>query len=134
MITLWGERAIFSGSFDVVPLDINFFVFFFQFASNGNEEEIGKLLSEPGVAREKLLCHPLCSCDKCEKLHTRCVAFGLRFRVLLVLSSFLKLWKKVLIKSQGTSQKNVYYIYRGYYRPARGYEFYLRVVNSISHE
>ncbi|XP_044175914.1 ankyrin repeat domain-containing protein 27-like isoform X2 [Acropora millepora] len=43
----------------------------FEFASNGNEEEIGKLLSEPGVAREKLLCHPLCSCDKCEKLHTR---------------------------------------------------------------
>ena len=25
-------------------------------------------------------------------------------------------------------------IYRGYYMPARGYEFYLRVVNSISHE
>ena len=24
--------------------------------------------------------------------------------------------------------------YRGYYMPARGYEFYLRVVNSISHE
>ena len=24
-------------------------------------------------------------------------------------------------------------IYRGYYMPARGYEFYLRVVNSISH-
>ena len=23
---------------------------------------------------------------------------------------------------------------RGYYMPARGYEFYLRVVNSISHE
>ena len=29
-----------------------------------------------------------------------------------------------------TSEK----IYRGYYMPARGYEFYLRVVNSISHE
>ena len=25
-------------------------------------------------------------------------------------------------------------IYRGYYMPVRGYEFYLRVVNSISHE
>ena len=25
------------------------------------------------------------------------------------------------------------FIYRGYYMPARGYEFYLRVVNSISH-
>ena len=25
-------------------------------------------------------------------------------------------------------------IYRGYYIPARGYEFYLRVVNAISHE
>ena len=25
-------------------------------------------------------------------------------------------------------------IYRGYYMPGRGYEFYLRVVNSISHE
>ena len=25
-------------------------------------------------------------------------------------------------------------IYRGYYIPVRGYEFYLRVVNSISHE
>ena len=25
-------------------------------------------------------------------------------------------------------------IYRGYYMPERGYEFYLRVVNSISHE
>ena len=25
-------------------------------------------------------------------------------------------------------------LYRGYYMPARGYEFYLRVVNSISHE
>ena len=25
-------------------------------------------------------------------------------------------------------------VYRGYYMPARGYEFYLRVVNSISHE
>ena len=25
-------------------------------------------------------------------------------------------------------------IYRGYYMPARGYEFYLRVVNAISHE
>ena len=24
--------------------------------------------------------------------------------------------------------------YRGYYMPARAYEFYLRVVNSISHE
>ena len=28
----------------------------------------------------------------------------------------------------------IYYLYRGYYMPARGYEFYLRVVNSISHE
>ena len=28
----------------------------------------------------------------------------------------------------------VHKIYRGYYMPARGYEFYLRVVNSISHE
>ncbi|XP_068693789.1 ankyrin repeat domain-containing protein 27-like [Montipora foliosa] len=43
----------------------------FEFASNGNEEEIGKLLSEPDAAKEKLLCHPLCSCDKCEKLHIR---------------------------------------------------------------
>ena len=25
-------------------------------------------------------------------------------------------------------------LYRGYYMPALGYEFYLRVVNSISHE
>ena len=36
-----------------------------------NEEEIGKLLSEPDAAQEKLLYHPLCSCDKCEKLHIR---------------------------------------------------------------
>ncbi|KAK2560726.1 Ankyrin repeat domain-containing protein 27 [Acropora cervicornis] len=49
-----------------------------KFASNGNEEEIGKLLSEPGVAREKLLCHPLCSCDKCEKLHIRSFLFNFK--------------------------------------------------------
>ena len=45
----------------------------FQFASNGNEEEVEKLLSstdEPGSSGEKF-CHPLCSCEKCEKLHTR---------------------------------------------------------------
>ena len=45
----------------------------FQFASNGNEEEVEKLLSsggEPGSPGEKF-CHPLCSCDKCETLHTR---------------------------------------------------------------
>ena len=45
----------------------------FQFASNGNEEAVEKLLSstdEPGSSGEKF-CHPLCSCEKCEKLHTR---------------------------------------------------------------
>ncbi|XP_073234224.1 ankyrin repeat domain-containing protein 27-like isoform X1 [Porites lutea] len=45
----------------------------FEFASNGNEEEVEMLLSsggDHGSSGEKF-CHPLCSCAKCEKLHTR---------------------------------------------------------------
>ena len=58
-------------------------IHYFQFASNRNEEEVEKLLSsadEPGSPGEKL-CHPLCSCEKCEKLHTR---YGLFTKLRLV--------------------------------------------------
>ena len=54
-------------------MNLQFFFFAFQFASNGNEEEVEKLLSsggDHGSPGEKF-CHPLCSCAKCEKLHTR---------------------------------------------------------------
>ena len=54
-------------------MHLQFFFFAFQFASNGNEEEVEKLLSsggDHGSPGEKF-CHPLCSCAKCEKLHTR---------------------------------------------------------------
>ena len=51
----------------------NLFFCCFQLASNGNEEEVEKLLStgrEPRSPEEKF-CHPLCSCDRCEQLHSR---------------------------------------------------------------
>ena len=40
---------------------------------------------------------------------------------------------KIFLFLSGNHRKR-YFKYRGYYMPARGYEFYLRVVNSISHE
>ena len=41
------------------------------------------------------------------------------------------LWKTVSGSQIGKEENK---IYRGYYMPTRGYEFYHRVVNSISHK
>ncbi|XP_078364942.1 ankyrin repeat domain-containing protein 27-like isoform X2 [Oculina patagonica] len=45
----------------------------FEFASNGNEEEVEKLLATGGDAGSpgEKFCHPLCFCDRCEQLHNR---------------------------------------------------------------
>ncbi|PFX31395.1 Ankyrin repeat domain-containing protein 27 [Stylophora pistillata] len=42
----------------------------FEFASSGNEEEVEKLLSSGREPVDEKFCHPLCACDKCEKLHS----------------------------------------------------------------
>lgn len=42
----------------------------FEFASSGNEEEVEKLLSSGREPVAEKFCHPLCACDKCEKLHS----------------------------------------------------------------
>ena len=41
---------------------------------------------------------------------------------------------KIISQDESNSLGVFLEIHRGYYMPARGYEFYLRVVNSISHE
>ena len=49
-------------------------LFKLQFAANGNEVEVEAMLdSSNDVTSKDNLCHPLCSCDKCEKLQTRWV-------------------------------------------------------------
>ncbi|XP_031565360.1 ankyrin repeat domain-containing protein 27-like [Actinia tenebrosa] len=45
----------------------------FEYTAEGNESEVEKLLAneENDNARLDQMCHPLCSCDKCEKLLSR---------------------------------------------------------------
>ena len=45
-----------------------------------------------------------------------------------------KVYTQILSPRFRSQQFFLWKIYRGYYMPARGYEFYLRVVNSTSHE